>query len=358
MSDDFTNWSPESSESTVAVKDQISLTSGSMGEMSRAATNAFYGINHRSTGIAVRPNSDNHGLTLFTRPRLNLSYDNISSVRNFSQLLTEDQYNLPRAIRAYLDTVSNTGRSSYQVPLVSSPLVDPKNPFISLMSNLLVSISGWPDATLDTHTSPAGIANETWSMVDSLPNDYSTYDLTANFKNITGDPITLLLHIWTQYASRVSEGSMNPWPDSLVENEIDYATRIYRLVLDPTKTVVQKIASCGYGFPYVNPIGAAFNFDTTAPIVTDNQEISVPFKCNGFIYNDPILVMEFNQLVKEFNPAMIDSRRFREMRQVPNDYLDLFNNVAYPLIREDGSMRIEWFVTNNTWAQKIQAAGL
>ena len=305
----------------------------------------------------MKPNSDNHGLTFFTRPRLNLSYDNISGVRNFSPLLTGDENTLPRAIRCILDPVSHRGIDNSQIrglhtPL-SCPIVDPDNAFIPLLSNLLISISGWNDSVMDTHTSPNGLANESWSMVDSLPMDYTTNDLSVNLKNMSGDPITLMMHIWTQYASRVSEGSMLPWPECIAENEKDYDTRIYRLVLDQSRKYVTKIAACGYGFPYVNPLGAAFNFDVSQPTIQDNAEISIPFKCSGVIYNDPILVIEFNSLVAEYLPSMENGKREGTMIKLKDEEKDFFNYNSYPRISEDGRMELEWWVKIHQYKEAI-----
>ena len=145
-----------------AIRDAVLKVGSSRGELSKAATNAFWGFNHRNVGSQVKPNSDNHGLTFFTRPRLNLSYDNISGVRNFSPLLTGDENALPRAIRCILDPVSHRGIDNSQIrglhtPL-SCPIVDPDNAFIPLLSNLLISISGWNDSVMDTHTSPNRLA--------------------------------------------------------------------------------------------------------------------------------------------------------------------------------------------------------
>ena len=207
---------------------------------------------------------------------------------------------------------------------------------------------------MDTHTSPNGLANESWSMIDSLPNDYSTYDLTLNFRNMSGDPISLIMHIWTQYAARVSEGSMSPWPEAIAENEMDYNCRIYRLVLDDKRKYVQKIAATGYSSPYVNPIGAAFNYDVNQPTITDNKEISVPFKCSGIMYNDPILVTYFNALVSGWNGNMKNGVREQAMVKVPEELKNYFNYSAYPRISEDGVMELEWWVNKIDYEESVR----
>ena len=123
-----------------AVRDAVSKAGSSRRELTKAATNAFYGFNHRNIGVQVKPNSDSHGLTFFTRPRLNLSYDNIAGVRNFAPLLTGDPLTLPRAIRCILDPVSHKGVEKSHIRPIQCPMVDPQNPFIPLLSNLLISM--------------------------------------------------------------------------------------------------------------------------------------------------------------------------------------------------------------------------
>ena len=144
---------------------------------------------------------------------------------------------------------------------------------------------------------------------------------------------------------------MLPWPECIAENEKDYDTRIYRLVLDQRRKYITKIAACGYGAPYVNPLGAAFNFDSSQPLIQDNQEISVPFKCSGWIYNDPILVIEFNSLVAEFNPSMSNRFRDTQMVKLRDEEKDYFNFRSYPRISEDGNMELEWWVNKHLYLE-------
>lgn len=284
----------------------ISLDTG-RGDLDTVMQNLFWGTNVRGNLSPVAANTDHYGLTLFTRPRMNLSYHNLLSDRRLHGLAVEDPNSLRKAIRAYLDPAINTGRAAdyYDITeTVHSRLVDPLNPFMPLLSNTLLSLSGWPDITMDTFTSEEGVQGETFSMADGRSFDYSAYTLTANFKNIIGDPITTLFQTWLAYMGNVYSGLMVPYPDAILYNEIDYNTRIYRLVLDNTRTKVQKIAACGASFPTSSPLGNAFNFNTDRSVSEENDQISVQFQCNGVMYNDPILVYQFNDLVALFNPLM------------------------------------------------------
>lgn len=342
--------------------DLVSRTTG-LGTLSESAANALYGINHRGVGNPVPYNTDNHGLTFFTRPRLNLSYDNVSMDRVLAPLLTRDPNTYQRAIRLLLDPIiagsdfvrsaratsdsrrleSGENDSSRLLPL-SSPLVDTKNPFIAMLTNNLMSLNGWPDVNVATFTSKEGPMKETWSMVDDVSIYYGSFDLQASFRNIAGDPITLLFNTWVRYMSNVYTGLMLPYPDAMIENEIDYQTRIYRVTLDPSRQYVQKIAACGAAFPTAVPLGAAFNFSEDQPFVSDNaQQLSIPFRASGAIYNDPILIKEFNELVIFYNQAMRVENRATQMKRLSQEELISFNYSGYPRI-DPFTNRLEWYV--------------
>lgn len=323
--------------------DIVSRHSG-LGALSQSSANAFFGINHRGVGNPLPANTDNHGLTFFTRPRMNLSYDNIAMDRKLTPLLTDDDMSLQRAIRVLLDPEGVNDVTKEGVREVRSKLVDHRSPFIAMLSNHLLSLTGWPDPVVAFYDSNPGPHREVWSMIDDAINNYGAFDLTATFRNTAGDPITLLFNTWIRYASLVYQGIMMPYPDSILENEIDYNTRIYRLVLDPTRQYVQKIGACGAAFPYSSAMGSAFDFSSDAPFASDRAtQISIPFHCNGAEYQDPILIREFNDLVYLFNPDMASLTRGRLMKQVPYKYLALFNYYGYPYIHPR-SLELQWWV--------------
>ena len=132
-------------------------------------------------------------------------------------------------------------------------------------------------------TSRAGVYREEFSMVDDTVKNFSAFDLTATFRNTRGDPIIYMMYIWLHYMAAVYEGTLVPYPDFIVENELDYNTRIYRLVLDQEKRYVKKIAAVGASFPMTVPMGEFFDYNHDKPFNVQTQEFSVRFKCNGVI---------------------------------------------------------------------------
>lgn len=336
----------------------VSSKSG-VGGLSSVISATYLGMNYFGNGSPAPANNEQMGLTFFTRPLLNLSYDNIIHDRSMALMITGAENSVPRAIRSYLDplgaagyTLGNGGKGNVYTGF-GSGLVDPLNPFIPLLSNNLLSLSGWPDPYVDTYTTKAGIYKEEFSMIDGFSKLYQAYDLTANFRNILGDPISYMFHVWTQYASMVKEGVMDPRPDMIIENEIDYNTRIYRLILDPSRRYVLKIGACGAAFPTSNSLGSHFNYNIDKPFNRDNDQISITFKTMGAAYYDPILIYEFNRTMDIYNPwldANTEKSKLRDSqyRYVEPKYKQLFNYLAYPRINIK-TMELEWWVLKSQW---------
>lgn len=308
------------------------------GGMSTAIGDSFFGINHRQQPGAIPINKDMHGLTFFTRPDLNLTTENIRNARLLTPLLTTVANSLPRIIRSTLDP--NLTRADANI---TSPFVDDRQAFIPMLTNNLLSMSGWPDIDAPTYTAKEGVYKETFGFIDGIVRNFSSFDITANFRNLSGDPINNLFYYWINYADLVHIGEIVPYTLNLINNTIDYNTRIYRIILDPTKTYVQAIAACGASFPTSCPMGAKFNFEADRPLNQSNDQISITFKCFGAIYQDPILIYEFNRVGQLFNPGMKDSTRSKYFVKIPMDALGIFRNRGYPRINTD-TYELEWWV--------------
>lgn len=328
------------------------LANTSNGPVSTAISQTIYGLNHRNQPNAVPMNKDYFGLTFFTRPRMNMSTENLQQVRKFAPLLTTNQTSLPRVIRCLLD--SESGKRNTDV--YGSPLVDPEQAFIPILTNQLVSMGGWPDIEVPTWTSKAGAYREEYSMADGVTDIHRAYDITANFRNIPGDPITTLFLTWCHYQSLVFQGILIPYPEMIIENEIDYQTRIYRLVLDESRRYVQKIAACGAAFPTSTPIAASFNFESDQPINRSNDQVSVTFRCMGAMYQDDILIAEFNETVQGQNGHMKDSERERYMMKIPSASILLFNHSGYPRINPD-TYELEWWIRQTDYREAFPDGG-
>lgn len=315
-----------------------------LGNPSMAVSETLYGLNHRGIHNSIPINRDYYGMTFFTRPDMRMTEDNLSRVRLFDALLTRNRTSMPAAIRAMLD-------NRHQSSGYPTDLIDPKQIFIPLLSNQLISMGGWQDVTLPTYSSEPGVYGEVYTHADGIASIYRTYDITANFRNIPGDPITNMFFYWVNYASLVYEGILTPYTNNLFENTIDYQTRIWRIILDPSKKWVQKIAATGPAFPIDVPMGARFNYEIDTPINRADQ-IPITFRCIGAEYIDDILIHEFNETVCTGNTDMKDvDIHGNGLVQVTTEYIQLFNHFGYPRI-DPNTYELQWWVYQTDFEQR------
>lgn len=330
-----------------------------IGELSSVQTNVFWGHNHETTGTGIRPNNDNMGYLFFTKPECNLTYDNIINAPEISALVKEGTENSQLgAIRAYLDPTNNKfGVEGVSPPLLAG-MVDADSVFIPLLSNTCLNLSGWPDISVETYTTEQGIYGEVHSFGDGGSGIYGTYDLTGTFQNIAGDPITALFFNWCVYINRVGEGSIHPYPDKIVEDEIDYMTRIYRVVLNESKTHVTKIACTGAAFPIGSSIGAAYAYDSTKAFSEENSQIPVTFRCVGAFYETPQIIDAFNDAVAKWQPLMKENSQgiIVGMRRLSLQEAQMHNSRGYPRIEHDRS--IHWYVTHEEYTEFLNYYGI
>lgn len=323
-----------------------------LGDPKRAITETMWGLNHRSLNNSIPINKDYFGLTFFTRPDLRLAEVNLKRDPRLAGMLDSNGMTTQRMLRALLDMRHNE-QNNFSYP---SGLTDPKQIFMPVLTNQLVSMSGWQDVSLPTYTSEAGVYGEMYSFADGIADIFQTYDITANFRNITGDPITYLFYYWVLYAAGVYKGDLVPYQENIRANRVDYQTRIYRLILDHTKRYVQKIAYCGAAFPIGVPMGTHFNFESDTPINRANDQISITFRAIGAEYMNDRVVYAFNKAVCMGNNDMYPNFRVsRGMMKIPYEYIYLFNFQGYPYINIR-THELEWYVYREQF-QAIAGAG-
>lgn len=334
------------------------LRQSGLGSDNTSLSDLLRGPNTSGLGNLTQANQDNQGWTFFTKPCLNLHPDNLSGVRKLAYLADENPRSMGKAIKALLTTRKfNLRNGDVSVP---SELVDEDQAFNYLMSGTLRSLTGFPDHVSTFFTSDEGAAKETYGWIDSRHEFYGEYTLNASFWNIEGDLLTLLLSALHQYQSNVAYGSMLPWDEFRAFNTIDYQFRIYRLIVDKSKEKILKIACTGNCAIETPADGAAFNFASENVMAADNAEISIPIKCFGVRYNDPIIVSDFNRTVAFSNPEMRESlldasRKIARspyepttqsgMVKVHREEYNLCSNYTYPHITDTGNgALLEWWI--------------
>lgn len=295
-----------------------------IGTPDSAMFNLFYGTNQLGTGDIVPANRDHQGYVFFTKPNMNLSAENLRRVDKLQYLLDTSPNSLATAIRCCLMpprmTFDSTVKKGSVLTGVRSPAVNDRYPFIPFLSTTLESLSGWPDEIVEWFISPEGMAKQTYGYADSRAEFYGNFPLSPTFIAKEGDPHYWLFTAWREYMTQVAYGRMVPWPESEGEFETDYFSNIYVILTDPTKRYVQKIASLGGGgAPEGITTGAAFNFSGESVFNQENSRYTVPFTCFGALYNDPVIVDNFNDLVRMYNS---------DMALVQDSYQDLTSSGA------------------------------
>lgn len=308
-----------------------------LGKPGSSMQTSFGGIDYRNKGLPISTNTDTMGLVFFTRPRLNLSYHNLTAFPELKSWLDDDPNSMTRAIRCLLDPVGNNEsfRKAYMskfnmldvdpadkrglpstLPLLESNLVDPLNPFIPLLSSNLMNMSGWPDRQLVARTTEEGMRKESMSIPDGVYEVNGVYDFNASFRSLAGDPITSLFNLWCSSISLMRVGTVNAkfhrYLDDVLTKEMPYTTRAYRLVLDSTRRYVRKMAITGSMWPVAINEGGPFDYDRTKNQAEDEVK-SVQFSATVARYNEPSIALDFNRLVAMYNPAMrAKDTRFEE----------------------------------------------
>jgi hypothetical protein len=324
-----------------------------------AHAESMAGINVHGYGSTVPQNTDNQGLVLFTRPMMNLSYDNLSSIRELTPLLTARRDTYQYYIRELLDSerdrqlkVSTDEQKRLNADYGESPFLDRRMPFIPILTNHLKTMTGWPDWVMGTYTSNQGIRQEEFSFANGPKKIYNTWSATCNFRNVQGDPITALFGVWHFYMGAVFDGTMVPYPIAIAKNYVDYNTAIWRLMLNEDRTMVTGIART-IAFPTTVPKGARYNYDNVQARTGEHDEISINFQCMGAEYDDPILFEEFNRTVAYFNPGMQDGLRERDYQKLTVDeYNRYLKYSGYPHI-DPLTQQLTWWVEKDKYRRLV-----
>lgn len=294
---------------------------------------ALFGIDSIRSVIYM-PETEGHGFTFFTRPKLNLSTPSIRTDRILSMLDTLDTNSVAFAIRNSLDSKLKT---LYNLSMNNSQFVNPVNPFISVLSNRLVSLNGWPDPTLDVETTEGGYFSESITYPKGHDQLTRNYDLSLTFSDIQGSIVHHIFYMWFRWIYLATRGRVTAYMEDIEARRMCFTSSIYRFVMDPSNRYITKWAKATGCFPRSTPTGAYFNYDSTAGHTDVAMNLSVPMTVSGKVeYMDPIILKEFNMVVEKsfkkgygFKPARDRLRVLLNFRCIP--YIDL-----------SGSNELQW----------------
>lgn len=313
----------------------------------------LHGISNQLGLPSIPQNTDSQGLVFFTKPCLNLSYDNVILHRKMRNLADPRLDSMGNYIRCLL----NPPGFDEHGDKIRSIINNDRLAFMPI-SNFLISMSDPPDFVADTYTTKEGWGKEQVSMIESRPNINMAYDLNLTFANMDGDLINSIFSRWIEYGTRVFEGSMLPFPVFILNNMIDYQTRAYRIILDHSGRYVQKMYAPFAMYPYSNPEGAGMGYERADVLNTKSNELQITFKAIGAQYNDPVLIDEFNKITEVFHPDLNPAKRKTVTKvdgQLTNgvDKRQLLNFYVYPYINSD-TMELEWWADNEQYATILQ----
>ena len=341
------------------IRDMIdSLTKVKHGfTLSESMTNTFKGPNIISNTPMLKPNTNLPGYVFTVRPDLNFSTANLRIERKMSPLLTDKANSIMRAIRCILSPqcmmpMHQAGfpNRAGRMPYLECPLIDKNYPFIAISDNNVKSLTGWPSGQLGIRSTPAGILKEVHLMADGPSTYKGEFSLNMSLNSMKGNPLMYLYYYWILYIGMVYTQSygLMPWPEYLSNGRMDYTTRIYRLIMDETKTYVTEAAMTGYAIPRSIDIGPYFDYqaDNYRPYIERTTEVE--FACSGVEYLDEIIIKQFNRTVEIFQPLMGDKYRSKRLIKVDKKYQKIMNNKVYPWINPI-SRELEWWCTPSNW---------
>lgn len=327
------------------------MSGDSLGSVDRALGNALYGFNHTNVKPVIEKDVDVVEKVFFVRPQLNMSASNLRNDREMTNLITMAADTIQSYIRYTLDPRLIFSKSNNENKKTPS-FMDNQNPFIPLLSNTLRTMSGFPDRTLPTFTSKSGVRGEQYTAPDGIFDFHGIVEIDCVFDKLKGDPVERLISTWTRIMGLQVEGILVPYMQEDIMRTRNFDTRIYRINLDGTGTFVTSISATGVAFPIVDNIGKQFDYERDRPRDRGNTT-NFRFRAIDVIYNDPILIKEFNDTSAQFNRNIKDMLNGREhnLFKLPRSIKNNYNNVGYPIINDE-TMELEWYISKDGNAYK------
>jgi len=303
----------------------------------------MYGINVTDDKYPLKPNKDFKKLVFFTRPQLNMRTENLIRSEATQKLLHNKATTLNNYVRHLLDP-----RLRFtEKPVARSPILDDTNPFIVPFTNGLISLTGWTDVETPTTTSKVGRLGEQHTMLDGDNNSFGTYTLNATFDNLEGNPISQIISGWQDVAVSSYVGPGMPYFDLVLADELEYTTRIYVIIIGDAGMQIKNIACAGSAIIKSNPVGKRYDVTGTNPR-NDNKTESYNIVCDGFEYDDPRIVDDFNRTCAMFNKDLRDLYETGSTNLIktnPEISRELRGR-SVPYINPD-TMELEWYISKD-----------
>lgn len=304
-------------------------------------------IDRYGTNLLI-PNHEVAGLTFITRPKLNFTTTSLRQDDLLATLDTIDITSMPFTIRCLLDT-NYARRQDIRPYSNAAPLLDNRLPFITPLTNCLMSISGWPDFVVDTETTEGGFDQEDQTFVKGSDMLNRTYDLSLTFREVQGGFIMALFLYWEWFMTLAAKGITFPYPEDIAARRLCYTCSIYRFVLDPSRRFITKWAKATGCYPVGLPIGNSFNIGERESYLSANHQFTINFKANHIDYMRPIIFREFNTVMERFA-----GKNYHQGKVAVNNKAQ-YNFMGLPRINiEQGFNELQFFCDEQELVDPIQ----
>lgn len=243
------------------------------------------------------PNYETSDATFMTRPKLPM---NSMSLRHdpFLKMFDTDY---PDSIAFYIKCLldNNWVRSNPGLA-TQCPMFNFQSPWLPLISNGLLSISGFPDPILETKTTEGGYHQEDQTYVKGGLGLHRSVTLNLNFKDVQRGPIMKLFEVWCEIMAQLRDGRMMSYLKYINQNTIPYSVSLYSFNLDPTKEYITNWVKATTCFPLTYPMGAVMNKAEHNRHITSAGQFTIPFMCNYVSYNKLTHLVAFNTLAERY----------------------------------------------------------
>lgn len=252
-----------------------------------------YGINQ------MAPNNERPGLTFFTKPTMNLTPSSVRQDRRLSMLDTNDPTMLQFSIRCYLDSIYARHPAISGLAHACDWYSD-ETPFIIPMTNNLLDFSGVPDFVIETETTDGGYYGEDLTFAKGSDMGGRTYEIPFTFRDIQGGYMYNLFYHWTMWQALFTQGKVVAYPRDRAYIRMPYTCSIYHFNMDPDNRYITKWWKGTGCFPKLGAPGSVFDVNRNDYFVSGAQTLTIPFVINISEPNDPIVLQDFNKLIRQY----------------------------------------------------------
>lgn len=324
----FTNYSGENLKNRKEIFDAALLEGTSPGYIS-PLMNSLRGLRILGKGPAMMPMADNTiGLSLVTRPQLNLTDDNISRSEKLVSLYGVGPNSIGAYIRGMLD---ERWGAAFQPHALNN-----KIPFITCLTEYLKTSTGFNDLQIRVETSEPGLRDQVYQRVASKLEDNSAFSITQTYYNPKPSVIQALFQYWEDYISEVVSGDRQVTPRDwyLMANRVDFDCRIYHLIMNKDSQFLEHIFATVQSIPVTYPAGSIANIDNTSTTLRGEgqDDFSVQFASVGQRQDEFGLIQAFNEHSFLYNPGLRPESRNSLYRELDESEYVAYNYGAYPLL--------------------------